>query len=131
MKYFNIFSKIAYILFFVLTAMMLIFALITLKQKDVIFPGLRYLFLSYLLILLIALITMIINIIIIIKELKKIAKVKSILKRVCIGAVTGAIIVNLLSLIKHHEFFSSEFIYLLFVVPIFSLFLLFLQIEKK
>ena len=94
MKIFNIFSKIIYILFFVLTAVMLIFALTTLNQMNVIFPGLRYLGLFYLSILIITLITMIIHFIIIIKGQTKVFKVKIILKRVCIGA-----------LIKHHEYF--------------------------
>lgn len=104
---------------------------LTLNETTVGTPALRYLTLFYLAVLLVTLLTVIIHFIILIKELIKVIKVKSVLKRACIGFAIGVVIVVLLSLVKNHQLFSLDFIYILIASPILSLLSLFLQIEKK
>lgn len=131
LKYFKIFSKIIYILFFVLTATMLIFAMTIFNQNDVEIPGMFYFGIFFLLIFYITLITIVVDFIITMKRLTEVFNVKLILKRACFGAIVGVAIIVLLSLIKYHELFSADFIYLLIVCPILSLFSLFLDINNK
>lgn len=130
LKYFGIFSKIIYTLFFVLTAILLILALTNINKTSLEIPVLKCLAIFYLLVLLITALTVIVNLIIIIKELIKVLKVKRVLIRVFIGVVIGIIFKILLSLIKHRELFSLDFIYLIIVTPVFSLYSLFLKNEK-
>ena len=122
MKYLFKIAVAVYSLFFILTVVMLIFAIVAIKKTDISIPYMSYFTIFYFSVLLITILTLIIHIFIkFIKAIKTYGLLR-VFKRIGVFFAIGVAIVIISSLIKYHTLFSLDFFYILIALPTVSIF---------